>query len=141
MSLSSLVSQAESIVGQVTSAVSSISTPLTAVSNAVANVAKDVQPLTNPSLIQRANQLKQGAQDNLTKLKEDLLAGDVTGAHIIIDGLRGGIGIELSESEYSRLSDLRFTLSGNDLLGFGSAALSYQLQQNLDQLQALDPAK
>lgn len=134
----SMLGEVESVVSQVAGSISSAAEPITAVAGAVQDVAKDLQPLINPSLEQRINQLKNGAEDDVTKFKNLLLASDVDGLQLMLFELPSGVGLSVSEAERDQLGKISCTISGWNTLGSYSVSRNSKLLADIAQLEALN---
>jgi hypothetical protein len=125
----------QSIVTEIGSALTSAATPVTAVANAATEALKGAEQIANPTTEQRINQLKEGAQADVTKFKDVLLARDAAAADALLSGLPIYIGISLPESEYSQLkATVADALNGIQLLGFYSAGRQGQLEKDIADL-------
>lgn len=128
-------STAQTILNQVTSLLSSSATPITAIGNAVSDVAKDVNLVQNPTLVQRINQLTEGAQKDVTNVKNLLVDhAPFASVNAAFDGMPANIGIVLSESELRALDALKFEFSGKSVLGFYAAAREAKLADDIKDL-------
>ena len=135
---SGLISEIGTVAGQIGSAITSAAEPITAIAGAIGNVAKDIQPLENPTTLQRVNQLTEGAQNDVADFKNKILSGDWAGIRSAIGGLRGTIGIKLSSAEFDALAKIGVQFSGNDLLGFYDAARTAKLEADSAQVESLN---